>query len=73
MAFIVVGVGTFFNVIFHLFIKEPPCQALLEREKNEKKRTNKNEKRKMNDKKGSAVNLATLPSNELVLSREYLL
>ena len=71
LAFVVVGVGTFFNVIFHLFIKEPPCEALLEREKNEEKGKNKNKKWSKSDKKGSVVNSAALHSNKLVLPREY--
>ena len=52
LAFIVVGVGTFFNVIFHVCINEPPCDALLEREKNRRNGKNKKAKSKTKDKKG---------------------
>ena len=53
LAFIIVGVGTFFNVVFHMCIKEPPCEALVEREKNKKKRKKENLKRRKSDNKGN--------------------
>ena len=36
LGFIVVGTGTFFNIIFHVGTKEPPTEALLKHQEERK-------------------------------------